>query len=173
MKRLNIVVDVEADGPFPGHYSMVCFGAAVVESVPRTFFGKTSPISEFYRPDALAISGYTREEHEHFDSPKTVMFEFEAWLNSLGAERLVFWSDNNAFDFAFINYYCHVYLEHNPFGFSSRRIGDFYAGLERDIKRQNRWKDFRITRHTHNPVDDAVGNVEALLEICRKHNITI
>ena len=26
-----IVVDIEADGPIPGDYSMVCFGAVVVE----------------------------------------------------------------------------------------------------------------------------------------------
>ena len=25
------------------------------------------------------------------------------------------------------------------------------------------WKQFRRTRHTHNPVDDAKGNAEALL----------
>lgn len=29
--RMNlVVVDVEADGPIPGEYSMVCFGAVVV-----------------------------------------------------------------------------------------------------------------------------------------------
>ncbi len=42
-----IMVDVEADGPIPGDYSMVCFGAIVVEpSLDRTFYGKLKPISE-------------------------------------------------------------------------------------------------------------------------------
>jgi len=32
-----IMVDIEADGPIPGDYSMVCFGAIVVEpSLERT-----------------------------------------------------------------------------------------------------------------------------------------
>ena len=34
-----IVVDVEADGPIPGKYSMVCLGAVVVEpTLSRTFY---------------------------------------------------------------------------------------------------------------------------------------
>ncbi len=39
-----IVVDVEADGPIPGKYSMVCLGAVVVEpTLSRTFYGRTRP----------------------------------------------------------------------------------------------------------------------------------
>lgn len=51
-----IVVDVESDGPIPHKYSMVCFGAVVVEpSLSKTFYGKVKPISELYDPQALAI----------------------------------------------------------------------------------------------------------------------
>ena len=33
-----IVVDVESDGPIPYYYSMVCFGAVIVESsLSKTF----------------------------------------------------------------------------------------------------------------------------------------
>jgi hypothetical protein len=53
----------------------------------------------------------------------------------------------------------------NPFGFSARRIGDLYAGMEKDFFGGSRWKKFRKTAHTHHPVDDALGNAEALLEI--------
>ena len=42
-----IMVDIEADGPIPGDYSMVCFGAIVVEpSLDRTFYGRLKPISD-------------------------------------------------------------------------------------------------------------------------------
>ncbi|HRI22018.1 MAG TPA: exonuclease, partial [Panacibacter sp.] len=65
-----IVVDVESDGPIPHKYSMVCFGVVVVEpSLSKTFHGKTKPISETWIPDALAVSGFTREEHESFEEP--------------------------------------------------------------------------------------------------------
>lgn len=49
-----IMVDVEADGPIPGDYSMICFGAIVVEpSLDRTFYGRLRPISEKWIPEAL------------------------------------------------------------------------------------------------------------------------
>ena len=42
-----IVVDVEADGAIPHKYSMVCFGAVIVEpTLTKTFYGKTKPISD-------------------------------------------------------------------------------------------------------------------------------
>ncbi len=63
---------------------------------------------------------------------------------------------------ALINYYFHRFLGRNPFGFSGRRIGDLYAGLVKDASKATEWKKYRVTAHTHNPVDDAKGNAEAL-----------
>ena len=72
-----IVVDVEADGAIPHMYSMVCFGAVVVEpSLSKTFYGKTKPISDLWVPDAFKVSGFSREEHQSFDDPKQVMEDF-------------------------------------------------------------------------------------------------
>ena len=68
-----IMVDVEADGPIPGDYSMVCFGAIVVEpSLDRTFYGRLKPISEKWIPEALQVSGFTREETLAFDDPTSI-----------------------------------------------------------------------------------------------------
>ena len=53
----------------------------------------------------------------------------------------------------------------NPFGHSGRRISDFYAGLTGKLTNTQAWKRLRITPHTHNPVDDAMGNVEAFERI--------
>ena len=42
-----VMVDIEADGPIPGDYSMVCFGAVIVEpALEHTFYGTLAPISE-------------------------------------------------------------------------------------------------------------------------------
>ena len=58
-----IMVDVESDGPNPGDYSMICFGAIIVEpALNRTFYGQLKPISEKWIPDALKVSGFTREK---------------------------------------------------------------------------------------------------------------
>ena len=81
MKNL-IVVDVESDGPIQGINSMVCFGAVIVEDgLERTVYGKLTPISETYNPEALAVSGLSREEHEQFDEPKEVMEAFDKWIS--------------------------------------------------------------------------------------------
>ena len=158
-----IIVDVEADGPIPAQFSMVSFGAVVFDDrLDRTFYGKTRPISDRFVPEALAVSGFTREQHLGFDDPKAVMESFAAWLAQESKGRPVFVSDNVAFDWQFINYYFHRFLERNPFGFSGRRIGDLYAGLVKDASRATEWKKYRVTAHTHNPVDDARGNAEAL-----------
>lgn len=164
MNTVLVSVDVESDGAVPPLYSMVCFGAVVVDDkLDKTFYGETAPISAIYIPEALAVSGISRDQHSSFPNPKETMNKFNEWLESLNA-RPVFISDNPAFDWQWINYYFHKYVGSNPFGFSARRIGDIYCGILKDMSRNSEWKKrYRKTKHTHNPVDDAKGNAEALL----------
>lgn len=159
-----IMVDVESDGPIPGDYSMICFGAVVVEpGLKRTFYGKLQPISDKFIPEALAVSGFSREECLTFDEPRVVMEQFRDWLAAEGKGRLMFVSDNNGFDWQFINWYFHHFTGKNPFGFSSTNLGSLYKGMQKDTFVN--FKHLRKTRHTHNPVDDAMGNAEALLQM--------
>jgi len=159
-----IMMDVESDGPVPPDYSMVSFGAVVVEpGLTRTFYGKLRPISDVWLPDALAVSGHTREETMQFPDPKEEMQRFAAWLGSLKTKRMVFVSDNNGFDWQFMNFYLHRFLGKNPFGHSSQNLGSMYKGLAKDTFQT--FKHLRKTAHTHNPVDDAKGNAEALLHM--------
>lgn len=160
-----IVVDIEADGPIPPDYSMVSFGAVIVEqSLTKTFYGEIMPISENWKADALAISGISREKHLTFREPAIVLQEFKEWIeaNNKGG-RPIFVSDNLAFDWQWINYYFHKYLGSNIFGYSGRRIGDMYCGMVMDSRAK--WKHLRDTIHTHHPVDDAKGNAEVLLKM--------
>ena len=167
------VVDVESDGQIIGKHSMVCFGLVkVTPELDKTFYGQVSPISDLFVPEALAVSGFSREEHLTFDDPDDVMWDCAEWLmrNSVGAPVLI--SDNNGYDASWMNYYFHVYHNgHNPFGWSSRRIGDLFCGAEHDL--YYKWKKHRKTKHTHNPVDDAKGNAEALLYLFDKYNMKI
>ncbi len=159
-----ICVDCESDGEIPNKYSMVCFGAVIIEpTLSRTFYGKTKPISELWKPDALAISGFTREQHLTFDDPEQVMLDFEKWILSNSKGKPVFISDNPAYDWSFINYYMHFYLGRNIFGYSARRIGDLYCGMIKDSKAQ--WKHLRTIKHDHHPVNDAKGNAQAVLKM--------
>jgi hypothetical protein len=159
-----VMVDIEADGPIPGDYSMVSFGAVVVEPrLARTFYGRLKPISDKFIPEALAVSGFTRDETQQFDDPRAVMEAFATWLGESGRGQPRFISDNNGFDWQFINWYFHHFLGRNPFGFSSTNLGSLYKGLVKDTFAN--FKHLRKTRHTHHPVDDAKGNAEALLHM--------
>lgn len=160
----HIMVDVEADGPIPGDYSMVCFGAIVVEpSLSNTFYGRLKPISDKWIPEALEVSGFSREETLDFDDPKSVMQQFADWIGASSTGRPLFISDNNGFDWQFINWSFHHFLGQNPFGHSSSNLGSLYKGLVKDTFRS--FKHLRRTEHTHHPVDDARGNAEALLQM--------
>jgi hypothetical protein len=168
-----ICCDIETDGPYMPDYSIVCFAAVVVEpSLSKTFYGKMKPISDKWNPEALAISGFSREEHLTFDEPKKIMTEFAEWLkiNSKGTPIGI--SDNNGYDFGVcLNYYFHKFYGSNPFSWSSRRIGDLFCGAEHDM--YYKWKKHRITVHSHNPLADCTGNAEALLYLSKTHNIKL
>lgn len=166
-----IMTDVETDGAVPGLYSMISLGAVIVEpGLTRTFYGTFRPISDKWDPEALQVSGHTREECLAFPEAKETMTEFHAWLErncrkkkTRGRETLDarFIADNNGFDWSFVNYYFHAFLGDNPFGHSSTNLGSLYKGLVRDVFQS--FKHLRKTAHTHHPVDDARGNAEAFL----------
>jgi DNA polymerase III epsilon subunit-like protein len=160
-----ISVDIEADGPVPGKYSMIALGAVVIEpGLSRTFRRLLCPLSIFWIPEALAVSGYTREQTLAFDSPSLVMTEFGQWLGELDG-RPQFISDNAGFDWQFVNYYFHCLTRGNPFGFSSISLTSLYKGFQKDMRRDFRKDGLRKTKHTHDPLDDAKGNAEVWLEL--------
>ena len=159
------VCDVEADSQTPAFGSMVCFGAVLVnDDLDKTFYGQTKPITPQYNEDNLAISGFSRKEHEKFDDPEEVMLKFREWVMSNTKGQPIFMTDNPGFDFAWINYYFQYYQIKNPFGWSSRRIGDIFCGFYNDAHYS--WKKHRDNKrfpHNHHPVSDACGNASALL----------
>jgi hypothetical protein len=161
-----ISVDIEADGPIPGTdcYSMISFGAVIVEpSLSKKFYAEIKPISDKWIPEALAVSGFSREQTLQFENPKMAMERFGQWVLENSKGRPIFIADNNGFDWSFINCYFHYFTGKNPFGFSSRRIGDLYCGYVNDTFAK--WKQLRQTKHTHNALDDAIGNAEAILKM--------
>jgi len=159
-----IFVDCEAWGGSPVTGQLTEFGAV---SYPKqdTFHGilvNTEP-----DPDNPAIpKRVPMNEEQILDNEKRVFTEFAEWLKMVcGNESPVFVSDNVAFDWQWINCSFHRALGENPFGHSGRRISDFYAGLTGEWRNTQKWKHLRITKHDHNPVHDALGNVEAYRRI--------
>ncbi len=149
-----IFVDVEATGLSPATGVMTEFGAVEYDS-RRTFHGVLHEAEpDPANPAKSRIIGRSFPEAD-------VMQRFAAWLKQVSAGHPVFVSDNPAYDFQWINYYFDKALGLNPFGHSGRRISDYWAGLQRDWRDTQSWKKYRSTPHDHNPVHDAMGNVEA------------
>jgi hypothetical protein len=148
-----IFVDVEAIGVAPVTGLMTQFGAVHYHS-RKSFHG----LLHDSKPDPAnpAKSLLTGPAHDGY----TVMQAFASWCCAFEG-RPIFVSDNNGFDAMWITCEFARYAVDNPFGHSSRRISDFFAGLSGDFRKTQNWKKWRVTPHTHHPVDDAMGNVEA------------
>ena len=72
---LYFSVDIEADGPIPGPFSMLSFGLVVAGRFdgrqfesrldrPDTFYRELKPISRSFVPEALEVSGLDRDRLE-------------------------------------------------------------------------------------------------------------
>lgn len=175
MARPIVSFDVESSGPVPGLGDLISFGAVFVEPglERRHYSGIVSPKCEIYDPKTYELLGMTRYDHKRaVIHPTTAAINLIRWLRACepNVDRFIMLSDNPGFDFAWINYtLAHSGVtEWKVFGHSARRIGDAYAGLKKDSRSTQGWKKLRQTAHTHHPVDDAVGNAEAWLEMWRK-----
>ncbi|MBL8548943.1 MAG: hypothetical protein JNJ73_03080 [Hyphomonadaceae bacterium] len=160
----HIILDVEADGPCPGLFNMISFGLVSLANPERAFLGEVAPVLDHPGIEAgREVSGISFATQKTYRPPALVMTEAHAWVREIaGAKRPVFWSDNPAFDWQFWNWYSQKFVGANPGGHSARRIGDLDAGRRGEPLNASAWKKRRVTTHTHNPVDDARGNAEAL-----------
>jgi hypothetical protein len=158
------MVDVEANGPIPGDYSMteVCVVCVGMEGPHNTFHGKFCPLpGAKWMDEAYKVVGYTHEEALKFPDPAVTMIEFNDWVRRVNRNgKPCFIADNNGFDYGFANWYFWHFLGQSPFGHSSTNLGSLYKGLVMDFSKN--FKHLRKTKHDHNPVHDAQGNVEAL-----------
>lgn len=154
-----IFVDVEARGTSPVNGTMTEFGAVHEKSL-KTFHGVLFEGNPDPDNPAIPLVG------DRLAEDVEVATAFVAWLKEVGGnERPVFVSDNVAYDWQWISGMFDYANMSNPFGHSGRRISDFYAGLMNNWGDTQKWKRFRVTKHTHHPVDDAMGNVEAFQKL--------
>ncbi len=99
------------------------------------------------------------------------MSRFADWIRGVSGDRPYYISDNNGFDWQFINWYFHHFTSGNPFGHSSTNLGSLYKEVVKDMVVN--FKHLRRTEHAHHPVDDAKGNAEALLATREQYGLKI
>lgn len=131
----------------------------------ETPFGQTSPIQGPMTECGLVLLDQPPfPERFHWPLGGGI-HDLHSWILEKSVGRPVFVSDNPAFDWQWLAAeFARAGLD-NPFGHSGRRISDFWAGLHRNFRTTQSWKALRRTPHDHNPVNDALGNAEALWTI--------
>ena len=179
-REVYVSVDVEADGPIPGPYSMLSFGMAAcggsdeggfVPADPgeRTFYAELKPISDTFDPDALAVSGLDRERlvGEGRD-PVEAMTAASAWVRetAVGATP-IFVAYPLGFDWMWLYWYFMRFSDKgSPFGHSRHLdVKSLYAArsgalVSRSTKSQMPAELLSSRPHTHNALDDAIEQAE-------------
>ncbi|MCZ4610671.1 exonuclease [Streptomyces sp. Lzd4kr] len=126
-----ISVDIEADGPIPGPYSMLSIGAAVAgvqdgdgftaaDPEERTFYRELRPIGEEFVPEALAVSGLDRERLlVEGGEPTVALTEFSEWVREVSAgAQPVMCGYPASYDWTFLYWYLIRFTGASPFGHS-------------------------------------------------------
>lgn len=182
MAQRIFLVDTEASGPTPFSGVMTEFG--VVDYTTRAWFhGRLWPFAPHpdtpalpvVAADAVPEPGWTigtdpdvPADQATVTAISDVFLALRDWLESFG-DRPVMMSDNPGFDFMWVADGFDRTGMPNPFGHSSRRIGDLAAGLSGNWRNTSGWKKHRRTVHDHNPVNDAMGNAEALSTMLERY----
>jgi len=130
-REIFLSVDVETSGPIPGEYSMLTIGACNVDNPDQVFSCELKPISLNADPKALAVTGLSLERLLVDGLPPGIAMEqFQKWVVEMSGNdgTPVFVGLNAPFDWSFVNYYFHRYLQNNPFGFTALDIKALYMG---------------------------------------------
>jgi hypothetical protein len=154
-----VFVDVEALGTSPVNGTMTEFGAVIYD--PKGDKHKLTYHGQLYEgvpnPENPAVPIVGKQ----LFSDAVVANDFINWLRFASPGQCTLVSDNPAYDFMWMAGMFDRAGVENPFGHSGRRISDYWAGINHKWSETQGWKRFRRTPHDHNPVNDAMGNVEA------------
>ncbi|MFJ6895776.1 3'-5' exoribonuclease domain-containing protein [Streptomyces hokutonensis] len=176
---LYISVDIEADGPIPGPYSMLSLGAAVAgtqdadgftaaDPERQSFYRELRPIGEEFVPEALAVSGLDRDRLlSDGAEPTAALAEFSTWVRevAVGAQP-VMCGYPASYDWMFLYWYLIRFTGASPFGHSGcLDMKTLYATkarlpLRAVAKGTMPRELLSRRRHTHHALDDAIEQAE-------------
>lgn len=172
--EIYVVVDIEADGPVPGLYSMLSIGAVATTSDKEvsSFYRTLKPMKEASQ-DPDTMEWWTRqpdawkEVTTNTEDPLRAMNDFNAWVKDLG-KTAVFVANPVALDYTFVTWYLQKFTGENPFR-SDKNVnraidlrsfiaGKFDLSFEK-ARRANLPEKLTVGMpiHTHNAMEDAAG----------------
>jgi hypothetical protein len=169
MTEIYVSTDVEADGPIPGPNSMLSFGSAAYTANKKllgtfsanllTLPGATADpkTMEWWKTQPEAWTECRRD----LQDPVRAMPAYVNWLKSLPGAP-VFVAYPAAYDFMFVYWYLIRFAGESPFSFSALDIKSYAMAVLGTKFRQSTKKTmpkewFDSLPHTHNALDDAIG----------------
>lgn len=180
-KELYVAVDIEADGPIPGPYSMLSLGMAVVGRPNLTFYTELRPISDQFVPKALAVCGLDRDRlKESAPDAHRAMASAAEWVDRVGQHgKPIFVAAPAVFDGMFVHWYFMRFLGRNPFAVNGAGVDirSYWMGAQKVTWRETgretiqKFLGVQLPPHTHNALDDArelAALFEAVLVSCGK-----
>ena len=164
-----VSIDVEADGPIPGPYSMLSLGAAAFSpslSLISTFSINLQTLEGAgQHPDTMDFWSLHPKAYEaarqSTASPEQGMLSFEGWVKQLPGKPVPC-AYPAGFDWTFVYWYLQKFLGRSPFLFSCRDRKSYAMALMRTTYRgtskkrmPKRWFPLEH-KHTHVAVEDAI-----------------
>jgi hypothetical protein len=182
---LYVSVDIEADGPIPGRYSMLALGMCVAgrfdgaqfearDPTAQTFYCELQPISAEVDAAALAIAHLDRDRLAREGTPpQRAMHDAASWLTSVaGDDRPIVCAFPAAFDWSFLWWYMATYgPSEPPLTFSScLDMKTMFATKGRRVfsmsGKSSLPAELRSSRkHTHHALDDAIEQADTLARL--------
>lgn len=169
MNEYYVSVDIEADGPIPGDYSMLSLGSAA--------FSDDGTLLSIFQENLLPLPG-AKEDPETMNwwktqpeawkkllldrrEPSSVMSIYHEWLVGL-APKPIFVGYPASYDFCFVYWYLIHFTGHSPFGHQALDLKTYaMAALEKEFKKTHKssmpkeWFE-NLETHTHEAVQDAI-----------------
>jgi hypothetical protein len=182
---LYVSIDIEADGPIPGRYSMLALGMCVAgrfdgeqfearDPTAQTFYREIRPIGQEIDDDALAVAHLDRERLlREGEDPERAMGDAAEWLASVsGADRPTICAFPAAFDWSFFWWYMATYgPAQPPLTFSScldmKTMFAIKSGrLFSQSGKSSLPAAVRSRReHTHNALEDAIEQADTFARL--------
>ncbi len=169
MDEIYVSTDVETDGPIPGPHSMLSFASAAYladKTLAGTFAANLETLPGAQADSKTMAWWQTQPEawaacRRDLQAPETAMPAYVAWLKGLPG-RPVFVGYPAAFDFMFVYWYLIRFAGESPFSHSALDIKTYAMALLRrpyreSTKRQMPQRWFDRLPHTHQALDDAIG----------------
>jgi DNA polymerase III alpha subunit (gram-positive type) len=178
--EIYVSIDVETNGPIPGDYSMLSFGAAAFDN---TKLLSTYSANLEVLPNAkenIATMRWWSENQSAYDAtrinvkdPNIAMKEFVEWAEKLNGKPVLI-GYPVTFDFMFVHWYLIHFLDRSLFSFSALDIKTYGMAVMKTEYRESTKKNmpkrwFSDDKHTHIAVEDAIEQGKLFINMLKEN----